>query len=82
MGLIRMASEVWNQRLTIGVVTTCLVLAVASFVLRLWSRLSSRTTRLWWDDYWMIWVMLVCIGMSISEYLGTRFPWVQQQHMS
>ncbi|KAH9884555.1 hypothetical protein F4778DRAFT_787663 [Xylariomycetidae sp. FL2044] len=58
-----------NQRLTIGVVVTCLVLSALSFGLRIYARVAT-SAKLWWDDYWMIWVMLICIAASTSDFVG------------
>ncbi|ORY56154.1 uncharacterized protein BCR38DRAFT_528676 [Pseudomassariella vexata] len=60
------------QRLTVGVVTTCLVCSVISFVLRLYCRMNSAA-KLWWDDYWMMLVMVVVIGLGAGGYIGLVF---------
>ncbi|KAI0408690.1 hypothetical protein F4802DRAFT_548553 [Xylaria palmicola] len=56
-------------RLTLGVVITLLALSTISFALRIWARFATGAG-LWWDDYWMVWVMAVCITMSIFDFLG------------
>ncbi|KAI1430480.1 hypothetical protein GGR50DRAFT_237547 [Xylaria sp. CBS 124048] len=69
--MARSAAEEENIRLTIGVVTSLLALSTISFILRIWARLSTKA-QLWWDDYWMTWVMIVCIGASTIDYIGLR----------
>ncbi|CAJ2506924.1 Uu.00g081100.m01.CDS01 [Anthostomella pinea] len=61
-------AEAENQRLTIGVVTSCLALALLSFVLRIYARYTTQA-KLWWDDYWMFWVMALCISMSTMDFV-------------
>ena len=63
-------SELQNQRLIIAVVTTCMTLAAASFALRFYSPLRQEGPRYWFGDYWMAGVLLLCLGMSASEYTG------------
>ncbi|KAI0166074.1 hypothetical protein GGR57DRAFT_509759 [Xylariaceae sp. FL1272] len=66
------AAEEYNVRLTLGVVISVLILSTVSFVLRIWARFSTGA-KLWWDDYWMFWVMFVCALMSTFDLLGLRF---------
>ncbi|EPE06929.1 integral membrane protein [Ophiostoma piceae UAMH 11346] len=66
------AGEDYNLRLTIGVVVTCLLLAILSFGLRLYARTVS-SAKLWYDDYWMILVMVMCFGMSACDITGLVF---------
>ncbi len=60
----------YNQRLTIGVVVTCLLLSVLSFGLRIYARTISAA-KLWYDDYWMVFVMVICFAMSACDFTGT-----------
>ncbi|KAI1823070.1 hypothetical protein F4861DRAFT_351656 [Xylaria intraflava] len=69
--MTRTAAEEQNVRLTLGVVTSLLFLSTLSFVLRIWARFSTKAL-LWWDDYWMMWVMVVCIAASTIDYVGLR----------
>ncbi|KAF2970620.1 hypothetical protein GQX73_g2977 [Xylaria multiplex] len=66
---MRSAAEEHNVQLTLGVVISLLILSTISFVLRIWARFATGA-RLWWDDYWMFWVMAVCIAASIFDFLG------------
>ncbi|KAJ8120687.1 hypothetical protein ONZ43_g2666 [Nemania bipapillata] len=66
---MKTAAEEHNIQLTLGVVISLLILSIISFVLRIWARFATGA-RLWWDDYWMFWVMAVCILMSIFDFLG------------
>ncbi|TGJ85314.1 hypothetical protein E0Z10_g3447 [Xylaria hypoxylon] len=66
---MRTAAEEHNVQLTLGVVISLLILSTVSFVLRIWARFATGA-RLWWDDYWMFWVMAVCITASIFDFLG------------
>ncbi|KAI0476705.1 hypothetical protein F4859DRAFT_521280 [Xylaria cf. heliscus] len=66
---MRSAAEEHNIQLTLGVVISLLILSSISFALRIWARFSTGA-RLWWDDYWMFWVMAVCITMSVFDFLG------------
>ncbi|KAI1335158.1 hypothetical protein F5Y15DRAFT_258122 [Xylariaceae sp. FL0016] len=65
-------AEAENQRLTIGVVVSCLVLSIASFSLRIIARYITKA-KLWWDDYWMFWVMAICIVASVLDFLLLAF---------
>ncbi|OAA61919.1 integral membrane protein [Niveomyces insectorum RCEF 264] len=67
-----------NLRLTLGVVTTCLILAMISFVFRLYARLTTAA-KLWYDDYWMCFVMLLCFAMTACDYAGLSFGSGQHQ---
>ncbi|KAK8038821.1 hypothetical protein PG993_007232 [Apiospora rasikravindrae] len=66
-------SELQNQRLVIAVVTTCITLAAASFALRCCSPLRQGGSKYWFGDYWMAGVLLLCLGMSTSEYIGVQY---------
>ncbi|KAI8628655.1 hypothetical protein F5Y19DRAFT_109188 [Xylariaceae sp. FL1651] len=66
---MKSAAEENNIRLTLGVTISLLILSIISFVLRIWARFSTGA-RLWWDDYWMFWVMAICIVASIFDFLG------------
>ncbi|KAJ9144184.1 Integral membrane protein [Pleurostoma richardsiae] len=66
------AGEGYNQRLTIGIVVTCLTFSILSFGLRLYARVLSAA-KLWYDDYWMVGVMAVCISMSASDFIGLAY---------
>ncbi|KAI0879243.1 hypothetical protein GGS24DRAFT_486711 [Hypoxylon argillaceum] len=66
---MRSAAEIHNIQLTLGVVISLLILSTISFILRIWARFATGA-RLWWDDYWMFWVMAVCILMSVFDFLG------------
>ncbi|KAI1306329.1 hypothetical protein F5Y03DRAFT_139254 [Xylaria venustula] len=66
--MIKSAAEEHNIQLTLGVVIALLILSTASFVLRIWARFATGA-RLWWDDYWMFWVMSVCIAASVFDFL-------------
>ncbi|KAH8162732.1 hypothetical protein CIB48_g5515 [Xylaria polymorpha] len=66
---MRSAAEEHNIQLTLGVVISLLALSSISFGLRIWARFATGA-RLWLDDYWMFWVMAVCITMSIFDFLG------------
>jgi hypothetical protein len=71
------AGDLYNQRLTTGIVVTCLALATISFVLRIYARVVTHA-KLWYDDYWMFLVMALCIAMSTSDFVGmpaTPDPW-------
>ena len=72
------SSEDYNRNLTIGVVTTCLILSVVSFVFRLFARTRSAA-KLWYDDYWMCFVMVLCFAMSACDYTGLAFGSGQHQ---
>ncbi|KAF2087180.1 hypothetical protein K490DRAFT_66046 [Saccharata proteae CBS 121410] len=72
------SSETYNWRLTIGVATTLLILVYLSYILRLWAR-SRSAARLWWDDYWMGFVLLLCTAMSVGDYVGLLFGSGQHQ---
>ncbi|XXH03343.1 hypothetical protein Hte_009741 [Hypoxylon texense] len=61
--------DTYAQRLTTGIVVTCLGLSVLSFGLRLYARRASAA-KLWWDDYWMSLPMLICIAMSTNDFVG------------
>jgi hypothetical protein len=63
------SAEEHNIQLTLGVVISLLILSTISFVLRIWARFATGA-RLWWDDYWMFWVMGVCVAASIFDFLG------------
>ncbi|KAK8086615.1 hypothetical protein PG994_001589 [Apiospora phragmitis] len=67
------SSELQNQRLIIAVVTTCITLASASFGLRCYSPLRQGGPTYWLGDYWMAGVLLLCLGMSASEYTGVQY---------
>ncbi len=58
-----------NQRLTIGVVVACLALSILTFCLRIYCRMVS-SAKLWWDDYWMCFVMVLCFGMTACDLIG------------
>ncbi|KAI0006635.1 hypothetical protein F4779DRAFT_629677 [Xylariaceae sp. FL0662B] len=66
------SAESENQRLTIGVVVTCLALSIITFGLRIYAR-KATAAKLWWDDYWMIFVMVICIAMSASDFVGLAY---------
>ncbi|KAK7910749.1 hypothetical protein PG985_013230 [Apiospora marii] len=66
------ADEINNQRLTVGVMATCLALSAASFGLRIYAR-ATTAAKLWYDDYWMSVVMVVSIAMSTSILLGLAY---------
>ncbi|KAI1425983.1 hypothetical protein F5Y12DRAFT_744349 [Xylaria sp. FL1777] len=66
---MKTAAEEHNIQLTLGVVISLLILSITSFVLRIWARFATGA-RLWWDDYWMFWVMSVCIAASVFDFLG------------
>ncbi|KAJ2990366.1 hypothetical protein NUW58_g2991 [Xylaria curta] len=66
---MKSAEEEHNVRLTLGVVISLLILSAISFILRIWARFATGA-RLWWDDFWMFWVMAVCIVMSIFDFLS------------
>ncbi|KAI1084937.1 hypothetical protein F5B20DRAFT_120769 [Whalleya microplaca] len=66
------SAESQNQRLTIGIVVTCLALSAISFGLRIYAR-NATAAKLWWDDYWMIIVMLICVAMSTSDFVGLAY---------
>ncbi|KAI0526484.1 hypothetical protein F5B22DRAFT_655633 [Xylaria bambusicola] len=66
---MRSSAEEHNIQLTLGVVISLLILSTVSFVLRIWARFATGA-RLWWDDYWMFWVMSVCIAASTFDFLG------------
>ncbi|KAI1359547.1 hypothetical protein F5Y08DRAFT_349612 [Xylaria arbuscula] len=66
------SAERHNIQLTLGVVISLLILSTISFVLRIWARFATGA-RLWWDDYWMFWVMTVCIIASIFDFLGLMY---------
>ncbi|CAK7226667.1 hypothetical protein SCUCBS95973_006276 [Sporothrix curviconia] len=72
------SGEDYNRRLTLGVVTTCLLLSVVSFVARLYARTRSAA-KLWYDDYWMCFVMVLCFAMSAGDYTGLAFGSGQHQ---
>ncbi|KAI1773585.1 hypothetical protein F4818DRAFT_423121 [Hypoxylon cercidicola] len=61
--------DTYAERLTTGIVLTCLGLSVLSFGLRLYARRASGA-KLWWDDYWMSLPMLICIAMSTNDFIG------------
>ncbi|KAI0377292.1 hypothetical protein F5Y04DRAFT_285077 [Hypomontagnella monticulosa] len=61
--------DTYAQRLTTGIVVTCLGLSVLSFALRLYAR-SISAAKLWWDDYWMSLPMIICIAMSTNDFIG------------
>lgn len=63
------AAELYNQRLTIGVVVTCLSLSLITFTLRIYARVVT-SAKLWWDDYWMFLVMVLCLAMSAADFVG------------
>ncbi|KAI5928374.1 hypothetical protein F4810DRAFT_1123 [Camillea tinctor] len=65
-------AEAENQRLTIGVVVTCLALSLLSFGLRIYARFVTHA-KLWWDDYWMFWVTAICITASVMDFVGLAF---------
>ncbi|KAI1180402.1 hypothetical protein F4777DRAFT_574163 [Nemania sp. FL0916] len=69
---MRTAAEQHNIDLTLGVVISLLILSTISFVLRIWARFATGA-RLWLDDYWMFWVMAVCILMSVFDFLGLAY---------
>ncbi|KAK8135481.1 hypothetical protein PG984_003421 [Apiospora sp. TS-2023a] len=66
------ADEIQNQRLTVGIMVTCLALAAASFALRIYAR-ATTAAKLWYDDYWMAVVMVVSVAMSTSILLGLAY---------
>ena len=72
------SGENYNRQLTLGVVTTCLILSVISFAARLYARIRSAA-KLWYDDYWMCFVMLMCFAMSACDYTGLVFGSGQHQ---
>ncbi|KAI0164555.1 hypothetical protein GGR52DRAFT_560366 [Hypoxylon sp. FL1284] len=61
--------DTYAQRLTTGIVVTCLGLSVVSFGLRIYARKTSAA-KLWWDDYWMTVPMVICVAMSTSDFIG------------
>ncbi|KAI0199646.1 hypothetical protein F4808DRAFT_203130 [Astrocystis sublimbata] len=65
---MRTAAEEHNIQLTLGVTISLLILSTISFGLRIWARFATGA-RLWWDDYWMFWVMAVCVLMSTFDFL-------------
>lgn len=65
-------SEIQNQRLILAVLTTCMTIAAASFALRFYSPLRQGGPRYWFGDYWMVGVLLLCLGIGASEYIGER----------
>ncbi|KAI0426420.1 hypothetical protein F5Y09DRAFT_318987 [Xylaria sp. FL1042] len=67
--MAKTAAEEHNIQLTLGVVISLLILSTISFVMRIWARFATGA-RLWWDDYWMFWVMAVCIVASVFDFLG------------
>ncbi|KAI0842427.1 hypothetical protein F5Y06DRAFT_257600 [Hypoxylon sp. FL0890] len=71
-------TETYAQRLTTGIVITCLALSVISFVLRIYSR-RVTAAQLWWDDYWMCLPMLICIAMSTNDFVGLAYGSGQHQ---
>ncbi|OTB01439.1 hypothetical protein M426DRAFT_14464 [Hypoxylon sp. CI-4A] len=64
--------DTYAQRLTTGIVLTCLTLSVLSFGLRLYARNVSGA-KLWWDDYWMFAPMIICIAMSTNDFIGLAY---------
>ncbi|KAI1372871.1 hypothetical protein F4677DRAFT_431002 [Hypoxylon crocopeplum] len=66
------------QRLTTGIVVTCLTLSVTTFGLRIYAR-NVSAAKLWWDDYWMSVPMLICIAMSTSDFVGLVYGSGQHQ---
>ncbi|KAK6845510.1 Satratoxin biosynthesis SC1 cluster protein 4 [Apiospora arundinis] len=66
-------SELQNQRLIIAVVTTCTTLAAASLALRFYAPRHCESPRYWFGDYWMAGVLLLCLGMGASEYIGVQY---------
>ncbi|KAK8017412.1 hypothetical protein PG993_013738 [Apiospora rasikravindrae] len=66
------AEEIHKQHLTVGVMTTCLVLATASYALRVYARLTTAA-KIWYDDWWMSVVMVISVAMSTSIFLGLDF---------
>ncbi|CAK7204520.1 hypothetical protein SEUCBS139899_007277 [Sporothrix eucalyptigena] len=72
------SGEEYNRRLTLGVVTTCLILSVISFAARIYARTRSAA-KLWYDDYWMCVVMVLCFAMSACDYTGLAFGSGQHQ---
>ncbi|KAI0024930.1 hypothetical protein F4780DRAFT_483665 [Xylariomycetidae sp. FL0641] len=66
------AAEEANIRLTLGVVTSLLILSIMSLALRLYARISGAA-KLWWDDYWMIFVLAICTVMSSLDYVMLAF---------
>lgn len=62
-------ADTYAQRLTTGIVVTCLTLSVLSFGLRIYARKVSAA-KLWWDDYWMTIPMVICIAMSTCDFIG------------
>ncbi|ERS97337.1 uncharacterized protein SPSK_02526 [Sporothrix schenckii 1099-18] len=72
------SGEQYNHNLTLGVVTTCLILSFFSFVFRLFARTRSAA-KLWYDDYWMCFVMVLCFAMSAGDYTGLAFGSGQHQ---
>ncbi|KAI0880613.1 uncharacterized protein GGS22DRAFT_174350 [Annulohypoxylon maeteangense] len=71
-------SNTYAQRLTTGIVVTCLALSVISFGLRIYARKVSAAN-LWWDDYWMSLPMLICIAMSTNDFVGLVYGSGQHQ---
>ncbi|KAK7977935.1 hypothetical protein PG996_003986 [Apiospora saccharicola] len=67
------SSELQNQRLIIAVVTTCIALAAGSFALRFYSLVRLGDSRYWFGDYWMAGTLLLCLGVSASEYIGVQY---------
>ncbi|KAK8066913.1 hypothetical protein PG997_013660 [Apiospora hydei] len=76
------AEEVHKQHLTVGIMTTCLALATASFALRIYARLSTAA-KIWYDDWWMSVVMVISIAMSTSIFLGLAYgSGIHQQYLA
>ncbi|KAI1136210.1 hypothetical protein F5Y05DRAFT_391971 [Hypoxylon sp. FL0543] len=71
-------TETYAQRLTTGIVLTCLALSVLSFGLRIYARKISAA-KLWWDDYWMFLPMLICIAMTTNDFVGLEYGSGQHQ---
>ncbi|KAI1389371.1 uncharacterized protein F4822DRAFT_198577 [Hypoxylon trugodes] len=67
-----------SQRLTVGIVITCLAFSILSFGLRIYAR-SASAAKLWWDDYWMCLPMLICIAMSTNDFVGLVYGSGQHQ---
>ncbi|KAI2466651.1 hypothetical protein F4781DRAFT_404983 [Annulohypoxylon bovei var. microspora] len=62
-------TNTYAQRLTTGIVVTCLALSIISFGLRIYARKKSAA-KLWWDDYWMTLPMIICVAMSTNDFVG------------
>ncbi|KAK7948636.1 uncharacterized protein PG986_009522 [Apiospora aurea] len=76
-------SELQTQRLIIAVVTACITLATASFALRCGSPLRQGGSKDWIGDYWMAGVLLLCLGMNASEYMGVQYGYgTHASHLS